>query len=128
MLAQGVWLARSAGSAPVGFVHPLAVQVMAEVGIDLSQHQSQHLDEYRDQPWDLVVTVCGSARDACPVFPAATRTLHWPVPDPAETGGEEPQQRAHFRAVRDQIRQRIEEWLASPEGKPRSPGVRWPTE
>ncbi len=110
-LAGSGWHASSAGSDPTGYVHPRAVQVMAEAGIDISRHRSQHIDEFRNQPFDLVVTVCDTARAACPAFPGDAQTLHWPVPDPAEAGGDQTRQLAQFRSVRDQIRQHIIDWL-----------------
>ncbi len=80
-------------------VKPEAVQVMGEVGIDLSRHSSKTLDEVPDRErFDVVLTVCDSADRACPVFPAATRRLHVPVPDPSGQGLE------RWREVRDQLR------------------------
>ncbi len=60
---------QSAGSKPAGYVHPLAVKAMAEIGIDISGHRSKHLDEFLQQPVETVVTVCGNADQACPMFP-----------------------------------------------------------
>lgn len=111
-LGEGNWEAESAGSKPSGYVHPLAVQVMAELGIDISQHQSKSLVPFRDQAFDLVVTVCDNAKEACPVFPGAKQTLHWPFEDPADATGADEEKRAVFRMVRDQIRGRIAEYLA----------------
>src|SRR5688500_8164105 len=75
-LGEGSWEAESAGSRPSGYVHPLAIQVMTELGIDISQYASKSLDQFRDQLFDLVVTVCDNAKEACPVFPGAKQTLH----------------------------------------------------
>lgn len=111
-LGEGHWEAESAGSKPSGYVHPLAIRVMAEFGIDIAQYVSKSLDQFRDQTFDLVVTVCDNAREACPVFPGAKETLHWPFEDPAEATGMDEEKLKTFRKVRDQIRQRIAEYLA----------------
>jgi arsenate reductase (thioredoxin) len=115
-LADGAWEAFSAGSKPAGYVHPLAVQVMAESGVDISRGRSKHLDEFRDQHFDLVVTVCDSARQACPVFPGAVQTLHWPFADPADVEGGVDEQLQVFRLVRDQIHRRIGDFLRDSAG------------
>lgn len=112
-LGDGDWQAESAGSNPAGYVHPLAVRAMKEVGIDLSAHTSKHVDQFAAEPFDLVVTVCDSARDVCPAFAGATETLHWPFADPAHATGSEEEKMQMFRDVRDQIRDRIASWLAS---------------
>jgi arsenate reductase len=75
---------QSAGSKPAGFVHPLAIQVMAEVGIDISRHESKHLKTFLDQRVDTVITVCGNADQACPIFPGQLNRHHWPFYDPAK--------------------------------------------
>lgn len=94
-------------------VRPLAVKAMAEIGIDLSRHTSKTLDQFVQQPWDFVVTVCDSANEACPIFPAAATRLHWSFPDPSQAVGDDEQRLAVFRRVRDQIDARITEWLRS---------------
>ena len=76
--------------------------------------ESKHLDRFRDERFDVVVTVCDNAKEACPVFPGATRVMHWPFPDPAHATGTEDEQLVEFRAVRDAIRNRIREWMAAP--------------
>jgi len=93
----------SAGSKPKGGVHPMAVQVMKERGIDLGNNTSNHISEYIDQDFDCVLTVCDSAKEACPVFPGAKRVLHHSFEDPdhPDDPSEEPIQ--CFRRVRDQI-------------------------
>jgi arsenate reductase len=99
-----VW---SAGTAPLG-IDPRAAQVMAEVGVDLSEQRSKHLDEVPVSDLDLVVTLCGGARDSCPVLPVDVRRVHWPLPDPASATGSEAEVLDFFRAVRDDIRARVE--------------------
>ena len=96
---------RSAGTVPKG-VHPLAVRFMQDVGIDISSHTSDHVDMYRDASFDCVVTVCDSAKEACPVFPGAARTLHqgFEDPDDEQLAADDPtafEQR--FRRIRDEI-------------------------
>jgi len=98
----------SAGTEPRG-VHPLAVRVMQELGIDLSGHRSEHVDTYRDVPMDYVVTVCDSAREHCPYVPARRRNLHQSFPDPSAVEGDEAARLEAFRRVRDQIRAWLEE-------------------
>jgi arsenate reductase len=94
---------RSAGSKPSGYVHPLAVRVMAEIGIDISHHHSKHLNEFLDRKIETVITVCGNADQACPVFPGQVNRHHWPFDDPAHAIGSEDEKLAVFRRVRDEI-------------------------
>lgn len=100
----------SAGLEPKG-LNPRAVQVMKEIGIDISRHTSDHLSKYIDQRFDLVMTVCDSAARNCPTFPGAGTKLHWPFEDPAEAAGSEEQVLAIFRRVRDEIGLKVKEWL-----------------
>ncbi len=92
-------------------VHSLAVQAMAEAGIDLSHHASKTLDAFVEEPWDHVITVCDSANESCPIFPAAAQRLHWSLPDPLQSSGTEEEQLRVFRQVRDALADRIKEWL-----------------
>ncbi len=92
-------------------VNPLAIRVMEEAGIDLTGHQSKPIDPERLNTADIVVTLCGDARERCPVTPAHVRRLHWPLPDPARATGTEDERLAVFRSVRDQIRERVTELL-----------------
>ena len=78
---------QSAGSKPVGYVHPLAIQVMKEIGIDISTHRSKHMDEFLKQPIETVITVCGNADQACPMFPGQVNRYHWGFDDPAHATG-----------------------------------------
>ncbi len=109
--ARGEWEAFSAGSKPAGFVHPMAVRVMRELGIDLSPHHSKSLESFQGQPFDLVVTVCDRARESCPHFPGADHVEHWPFDDPAEASGTDEEKLAQFRRIRDEIDQRIVRFL-----------------
>jgi arsenate reductase len=92
-------------------VRPLAIRAMAELGIDISGQESKTLDRYLNQPFDAVITVCDQANEACPVFFGARQRLHWSFPDPSKAQGDEVQQLAVYREVRDAIRERIEKEL-----------------
>lgn len=100
--------AASAGSNPSGYVHPLAIKAMSEVGIDLGEARSKHLNEFLEQEVDTVITVCGNADQACPVFPGKARRYHWGFDDPADATGTEEEQLLVFRRVRDEIRKVFE--------------------
>jgi arsenate reductase len=95
---------RSAGSKPAGYVHPLAIKAMAEIGIDISGHASKHMDEFLQQDVETVITVCGNADQACPMFPGQLNRHHWGFDDPAHAQGSEEEQLAVFRQVRDEIK------------------------
>ena len=99
---------QSAGSNPAGYVHPLAIKVMAEAGIDISAHRSKHLKEFLDRPVHTVITVCGNADQACPVFPGQVNRHHWPFDDPAKVTGSDEEILACFRRVRDEMRRVFE--------------------
>ena len=92
----------SAGTDPTD-VHPLAIEVMQEVGVDISNHTSNHVDEYRNEDFDLVMTVCDSASEACPVFPGAKQVIHHSFADPDVPSASEESLKASFRRLRDQI-------------------------
>jgi arsenate reductase len=93
----------SAGSKPAGYVHPLAIQALAEIGIDISAHRSKHLDEFLTENVETVITVCGNADQICPMFPGQVNRHHWGFDDPAHATGPEEEQFAVFRRVRDEI-------------------------
>ncbi len=95
----------SAGSKPVGYVHPLAIQVMREIGIDLSAHTSKHMNEFLTGNVETVITVCGNADQACPVYPGQVNRHHWPFDDPAHATGTDEEKLAVFRRVRNEIHQ-----------------------
>jgi len=102
----------SAGSRPAGYVHPLAIKAMAEIGIDISQHQSKYLDEFLSRDVETVITVCGNADQVCPMFPGQVNRHHWGFDDPAHATGTEEEQLAVFRRVRDEIRRVFEAYAA----------------
>jgi arsenate reductase (thioredoxin) len=95
------------------FVRPMAIQVMTELGIDISHQQSKTLDRYLGEPFDDVITVCDTAAEACPAFPDAVRRRHWSFEDPSKATGSESEKLQVYRQVRDEIRLRIENELVS---------------
>jgi arsenate reductase len=102
----------SAGSRPAGYVHPLAIRAMQEIGIDISSHHSKHLNEFRHQAVETVITVCGNADQVCPMFPGQMNRHHFPFDDPAHATGTEEEQLEVFRRVRDEIRRVFEAYAA----------------
>ena len=106
------YVVASAGSKPAGYVHPLAVKAMAEIGIDISGHTSKHMEEFLNQEVETVITVCGNADQACPMFPGQLNRYHWGFDDPAHATGTEEEQMAVFRRVRDEIRRVFEAYAA----------------
>lgn len=114
---------RSAGSKPAGFVHPKAIAVMKEIGIDISGHRSKHLDEFLGQDVETVITVCGNADQACPMFPGQVNRHHWGFDDPAHATGTEEEQVAVFRRVRDEIRCTFEVYAAGRRDQHKSKGI-----
>jgi arsenate reductase len=106
--SQGVFEVASAGSKPAGYVHPLAIKALAEIDIDISQHTSKHMKDFLDRSVETVITVCGNADQACPIYPGQVNRYHWPFVDPAHAPGDEAEQMKVFREVRDQIRRVFE--------------------
>ncbi len=103
-LAGDLFEVRSAGSKPAGYVHPKAIAVMAELGIDIGEHTSKSLELFLNGSVDVVVTVCGNANDACPIFPGEVTRHHWGFEDPAHAEGSDEEVLEVFRAIRDQIK------------------------
>ena len=110
-LVGAEWEVLSAGSKPAGYVHPLAVVVMNEIGIDISLQESKHVDAFAGQAFDLVLTICDGARASCPVFHEASSLVHWSIADPSLIQGASETKLQVFQKVRDQIKHRIEELL-----------------
>jgi arsenate reductase len=108
-----VWEAYSAGTQPAGYVHPLAIRALAEIGIQHQGH-SKHADEYRGVPLDLVVTVCDDAAENCPVWHGQGQRVHLGFPDPARATGTEDEIMAAFRRVRDDLAQQTSALLNTP--------------
>ncbi len=94
-------------------VHPLAIRAMAEVGVDLGGHTSKIVGELVEQPWNYVITVCDAANEACPVFPKKSSRLHWSFEDPSQASGGDEQRLEVFRRVRNQMKHRIADWIAT---------------
>jgi len=101
---------QSAGSDPAGFVHPLAIRALAEIGIDISSHTSKHLKEFTDRDVETVITVCDNADQACPTFPGQVNRHHWPFPDPAKATGSKAEIWKTFEQVRDDIRRKFTDY------------------
>jgi arsenate reductase len=101
----------SAGTRP-GIVRPEAISVMKELGIDISGNRSKHVDEFEGRKFDYVITVCDSAREACPVFFGAAKRLHHSFDDPAAMAGPDDERLAIFRRVRDELRDYLREFAA----------------
>ena len=94
------------------YLRPQAIAVMNEIGIDISHHRSKSLDEFLNTPFDYVITVCDHASQRCPVFPGPAKRIHWSIEDPVAFGSEEAQLDA-FRHARDDLHQRISEFISS---------------
>ena len=101
----------SAGVSP-SRVHPLSIVVMSEAGIDISGQTSDGVELYLDKDIDIVITVCDNAKQTCPVFPGEVKTYHWSVEDPFDGWGPDPDQIPNYRKTRDDLKGRIEKWLA----------------
>ncbi|HTJ78293.1 MAG TPA: arsenate reductase ArsC [Rariglobus sp.] len=102
--AGDLFTVASAGSKPAGYVHPLAIEVMKEIGVDISTHTSKHMNEFLTAEVETVITVCGNADQACPIFPGQVNRHHWPFEDPAHATGTDEEKLAMFRRVRNEIR------------------------
>jgi arsenate reductase len=111
LAAPGVEVA-SAGTHPnPRGVHPLAIEMLREKGIDASSHRSKHVDELAGE-FDYVITLCDSAAQECPALPARRARMHWGLTDPAAAGPDPERQRTLFREIRDEIERRLREWMA----------------
>jgi arsenate reductase len=110
-IGRGMIEAHSAGLIPVG-VHPRAIAAMKEIGIDISGQWSKGIDEKFLREMDAVITLCGNAEEACPLTPPEVKRLHWPIKDPVGTVGTEEVIMREFRRARDEIRNKIEDFVA----------------
>jgi arsenate reductase len=106
----------SAGSKPTGHIHPLAIETMCEIGMDISGQSSKSVDQFKDQSFDFVITVCDAARETCPVFTGVTKQLHWSFEDPAQATGTPEQKLRIFRRIRDEIRHRLRRFVEANTG------------
>jgi len=111
-LAGNQFEAASAGTSPTR-VNPLAVRVMAEVGVDITEQRSKPVDQMTGEQFDYVITVCDRAREACPVFPGRANRLHWSFDDPAEAEGSEQERLEVFRRTRDEIAASISDFASA---------------
>ena len=111
---RGRFIAESAGSQPAARVNPYAIEVLGESGIEWSGHPPQSLDGLNQKSWDIVITVCDIAREACPVFPGQPVVAHWSMPDPASVEGDHATRRAAFVNALTLINRRIDLLLALP--------------
>lgn len=102
----------SAGSKPAGFVHSMAIEALREIGIDISSHTSKSMNEFLDRDIETVITVCGNADQACPIFPGQRNRHHWGFDDPAHATGTPEEILGEFRRVRDKIRSVFEAYAA----------------
>ena len=110
-LGGGKWIVRSAGVLP-SFVHPLAVRVMMESEIDISDQKSKSVDKFVNEVFDIIITLCDHAAASCPTFPGQAIRLHWPIDDPVGAVGTIEERLVLFRKARDEIRKKVEEFLA----------------
>lgn len=111
-LSKGAVDVHSTGTRP-SHLNPLAIEAMKEVGIDISGHRSKSVEEFAGQRFDVVITVCDNARESCPIFPAAPERIHWSYQDPAAVEGSREEKLQVFRAVRDDLKQKLERLLVS---------------
>ncbi|MEC9041966.1 MAG: arsenate reductase ArsC [Verrucomicrobiota bacterium] len=102
----------SAGSNPSGYVHPKAITVLDEIGIDISSHTSKHMNDFLDQDVHTVITVCGNADQECPTYPGQFHRHHWGFEDPAHAEGSEDEVMEVFRKVRNEIKLVFEAYAA----------------
>jgi arsenate reductase len=113
------WEAHSAGTAPAGFVHPLAVRVVRELGVPITSLRSKPVEEFRAEEFDLVMTLCDAAAEACPAWPGGRPVVHLSFPDPAAASGTPAERLETFRLVRDAIRREVLRYL-QPDDDPES--------
>lgn len=113
----------SAGSDPRDQVHPLAIQVMRESGIDISHQRTKDLKEFLGQEFDEIITVCDKARDNCPTFPGDPHHIHWGYPDPVAVEGDDETKLQAFRKINTELHNRIHLWVLSVRRRLREEGI-----
>jgi len=111
-MSRGEWKVQSAGIFP-SYVHPLAIQVMEEIGIDISLQTSKSMNQFLKEVFDYIITLCDHAAQFCPNFSGQGKRLHWPLEDPAAAIGTIEERLVVFRKVRNEIKRKIEEFLKS---------------
>ena len=102
----------SAGTEPSN-VRPEAIEVMREIRIDISNHRSKSVEEFKTKPFDWIITVCDYAKQNCPVVLGRTRRIHWSLPDPAAVEGDSKTRLDAFRVIRDELRERLRDFIAA---------------
>lgn len=117
-VAGDVFEVHSAGSQPAGYVHPSAIAVLKELGMDISGHRSKHLDQFLAFGIDIVITVCDNANASCPVFPGMVKRYHWPFEDPPKAARPGEAEIDAFRRIRDEIRKVFEAYAAGYRDRP----------
>jgi len=110
--ANGSVCVESAGCSPSGYVHPMAIEVMSEIGLEIGDWRSKSHTEFLERDVHTVITVCGNAEQCCPTFPGQVNRYHWPFDDPAKFTGTEEEVKAEFRRVRDEIKRVMMVYLA----------------
>ena len=111
-LGSRKWKAQSGGVFP-SYVHPLAIRAMEEIGIDISQQTSKSMDQFVKKEFDHLITLCDEAARSCPTFPGQSKRLYWPLEDPAAAIGPIEERLVVFRRIRDEIKNKIEDFLKS---------------
>ena len=111
---------QSAGTTPRATIHPLTVAVLDAIGISLAGHYPKHLSSVSPEGWDYIITTCDQAREACPVFPDDPEHIHWGFEDPAKVVGTDEQRLRAFRRIRDEIKRRVQLFIALPAHRARS--------
>ncbi len=111
-LGKGQVQAFSAGAKPAGYVHPLAMETLKQFNMSVEGLRSKSWEEFKDQPFDAVITVCDKANESCPIFPNDVQRIHWSIQDPAAVSGTDPEKRAVFQKVFTELQQRIRLFLA----------------
>jgi arsenate reductase len=119
-LGAGQWKAQSGGVIS-SFVHPLAIQVMGEIGIDISKKTSKSMDQFIKEKFNYIITLCDDAAKFCPNFSGQGKRLHWPFEDPAAVMGTEEERLVVFRRIRDEIKKKIERFLKPESSEPIDP-------
>jgi len=104
------WKVQSAGTIS-SYVHPLAIRVMEEIGIDISHQTSKSVDKFVNEEFDTMITLCDNAAASCPTFPGQGRRIHWSIEDPVGAVGSTEERLVLFRRTRNEIKKRIEEFL-----------------
>ncbi|MBI3803554.1 MAG: arsenate reductase ArsC [Nitrospirae bacterium] len=110
-LGKHRYQALSAGAKPTGIVHPLTIRTLHEAGLPTEDLRSKSWDEFKNQPIDIVITVCESAKESCPIWPGPIN-IHWSLEDPAEAKGSDEEKMRVFRRVFSAVQQRVQSFLA----------------